>query len=90
MSLNMAKWNGWILDSGCAPTLALEKQVEILLGKIEPHKREIYDISHESDVSVSLVSYSSPHKSLFLAKSLIAAVASCGANLDIDIYDTDE
>lgn len=90
VSLNMAKWNGWILDSECVPTLPLDEQVEVLLRKIEPHKREIYDISSASDVTISLVSYSNPDKSFFLPKHLIAAVAACGASLDFDVYDIDE
>jgi hypothetical protein len=86
-SLNMAKWNGWILESGCAPDVPIVEQLKILLCELEPHQHTIQQISYSSDVTISLVTYSNPDRSLYLDKGIVAILTSLGANLDLDVYD---
>ncbi|HEU5415040.1 MAG TPA: DUF4279 domain-containing protein [Candidatus Angelobacter sp.] len=87
-SLNMAKWNGWIYDSGCHSDVSLQEQVAALLHALEPMQDSVRRISDLCDVAVSLVAYSGPNKSIFLSKKLVALIAALGAHFDFEMYDT--
>ena len=87
-SLNMAKWNGWIYDSGCHSDIPLEDQVAALLHALESMQNSVRQISDVCDVAVSVVAYSNPHKSIFLSKKQVALIAALGAHFDFEMYDT--
>ena len=86
-SLNMAKWNGWIYDSGRSADVSLADQVASLLHALEPMQNNIRDISGLCDVAISVVSYSNPDKSIFLSKDLVALIAALGAHFDLEMCD---
>jgi Domain of unknown function (DUF4279) len=86
-SLNMAKWNGWIYDSGCSPNVPLADQAAALLHALEPLQNSIHHISRLCDVAISIVTYSNPDKSIFLNKELVALIAALGAHFDFEMYD---
>jgi hypothetical protein len=83
----MAKWNGWIYDSGCSPNVPLADQAAALLHALEPLQNSIHHISRLCDVAISIVTYSNPDKSIFLNKELVALIAALGAHFDFEMYD---
>ena len=89
-SQNMAKWNGWIYDSGCSADISLADQVAALLHTLEPLQSAIHHISDLCDLAISVVSYCNPDKSIYLGKEVVALIAALGASFDLEMYEVAE
>lgn len=83
---NMAKFNAWIMNSGESRETAIEDQIATLLAKLKPLSKEILDISAEAIVDFSCVVYSDTEPPIYVDNKTLTAIASLGANLDVDLY----
>jgi len=86
VSRNMAKVNGWLLNSGAAKDVPLKDQIGMLVNRLKPHSEKIRGISGANTVDFSCVIYTPTEPPLYFDKEAIGTIASLGANLDIDLY----
>jgi hypothetical protein len=83
---NMLKVNGWILNSGASEDVPADKQIRMLLAKLESRGDQLKTISSTETVDVSCVIYSDTAPPLYFEKEIMQTIASLGANFDIDLY----
>jgi hypothetical protein len=86
VSRNMSKFNAWILNSGLPKDARIEDQVAALLEKVRPVGKEILEISANETVDFSCVVYSDAEPPIYFDNKTLGAIASLGANLDVDLY----
>ena len=86
VSRNMSKFNAWILNSGLPKDAPIDYQVTALLEKVRPFAKEIREISANETVDFSCVVYSDAEPPIYFDNKTLSAIASLGANLDIDLY----
>jgi hypothetical protein len=86
VSRNMAKFNAWILNSGLPKDAPIEAQVAALLEKVRPLAKEILQMSATETVDFSCVIYSEAEPPTYFDNKALSAIASLGANLDLDLY----
>jgi Domain of unknown function (DUF4279) len=86
VSRNMSKFNAWILNSGLPKDAPIEDQVAALLEKVRPVANEVLEISANETVDFSCVVYSDAEPPIYFDNKTLNAIASLGANLDVDLY----
>jgi Domain of unknown function (DUF4279) len=86
VSRNMAKFNAWILNSGLPKDASIEAHVTALLERVRPVAREILELSRTETVDFSCVVYSDAEPPTYFDNRALSAIASLGANLDVDLY----
>lgn len=85
------KANFWILDSGLPTTAALADQVAAVVKQVEGAAARFTDLPEGSSVTLTCAIYDySRDVALVFDTSVITALATIGADLNIDYYDLTE
>jgi len=80
------KNNGWCVQSEFDDKTTLESKVGLLLARITPFTRAIFEISAETEVLFSCVVYTDHRPTLFFDKRTMVSITALGASFDIDLY----
>ena len=85
-SIIVEKTNGWLMESMLPKNTPLEAQMEGLLHRLRPFASKIKALADTCTIEFSCVIYCQYHPALYFEGGMIAAIASLGAALDIDLY----
>ncbi len=81
------KENHWVLDSGLSREVSIEKQLEHLLNKIKPYKKNFTEISKKYELQLNCaIYYYEANPGINLDNNILKEITELNVGLGLDIY----